>query len=508
MEVKSKNDLYVEIEQREKNGDVIYPHVFRTTKTINEFIKNYDKLMENGETLDDFIEGISGRVINIRASGKKLYFIDIMSEGIVLQVLGNMMVYGRQENFSVDFGKIKRGDIIGTIGHPHRSRVGQLSILPKCIEILAPCLRMLPTTKNDLIDKEIRYRHRYIDLICNIKQMDIYRIRSKVINYLRAYLLENNFMEVETPMMVNIHGGASAKPFKTFHNDLGMELYMRIAPELYLKRLIVGGYERVFEIGKQFRNESIDLTHNPEFTTCEFYWAYKDYEDLMRFTERLLSNMVNELFGRYEVNCVMENGETHTISYKPPFRRIDMITGLEEALGEEIPYPYDGEEANEFLSVQCNKHGVECGKPRTNVRLMDKLVGHFLESSSVQPTFIINHPEMMSPLAKTHRSRKGLTERFELFIGTHELCNAYTELNDPRIQRERFMDQIKQKNNGDLEAQPFDEEFCEALEYGMPPTAGWGIGLDRLVMFLSGNMNIKEVILFPAMRSIDRGKKI
>ena len=490
-----------ELTEREERGENNYPHIFRSTKDIPEFVTRYEGTMDNGDILDSMIEAIAGRVMSIRRSGKKLYFIDIQSEGQNVQVLGNLMHYESQDQFSTDFGRIQRGDLVGVIGHPHRSRPGELSILPKNINVLTPCLRVIPSVRNELTDKEIRYRQRYLDLICNQNVMRTFRLRSQIISFLRNFLLSRDFIEVETPMMNRIHGGASAKPFMTHHNDLKMDLFMRIAPELYLKRLIVGGFERVFEIGKQFRNESIDLTHNPEFTTCEFYWAYKDYEFLMTFTEQLLSEMVHQLFGSYEVSYSNEDGEQITLSFEVPFRRFDMISDLEKCLGETIPTPYESEETRSFLEEQCGKHEITCGAPRTNARLLDKLVGHFLETQCVQPTFIINHPIMISPLAKTHRSRPGLTERFELFVATHELCNAYTELNDPRTQRERFIDQIRQKEAGDGEAQPFDEDFCQALEYGMPPTAGWGMGLDRLTMFLTGMTSIKEVLLFPAMRN-------
>jgi len=506
------NDYYrnrlADLGRREESDEKTYPHVFRATMDIPGFVTLYEgaiyEPLDKGDILESCIVGIAGRVMSIRRSGKKLYFIDIQSEGQNVQVLGNLGHYGREECFTTDFGSIQRGDIVGVIGHPHRSRAGQLSILPKCIEVLTPCLRVIPSVRNELTDMEIRYRQRYLDLICNSKVMTTFRRRSQIINYLRSFLIRHDFMEVETPMMNQIHGGASAKPFMTHHNDLKMDLFMRIAPELYLKRLIVGGFERVFEIGKQFRNESIDLTHNPEFTTCEFYWAYKDYEFLITFTEELLSSMVNHIFGSYEVQYSDSEGNPVTISFETPFKRFDMITDLEECLGETIPVPYESDEARDFLDTQCSKHNVSCSAPRTNARLIDKLVGHFLETQCMQPTFITNHPIMLSPLAKTHRSRPELTERFELFVATHELCNAYTELNDPRTQRERFVDQLRQKEAGDGEAQPFDEDFCQALEYGLPPTAGWGMGLDRLTMFLTEMTSIKEVMLFPAMRPSDR----
>jgi lysyl-tRNA synthetase class 2 len=307
-------------------------------------------------------------------------------------------------------------------------------------------------------------------------------------------------------MMNMIPGGATARPFETFHNDLNMKLYMRIAPELYLKMLIVGGMERVFEVGKQFRNEGIDMTHNPEFTTCEFYWAYADYNDLMKFTEDFLSSMVKTITGSYKIQYHPDQDNNPEkvieIDFTPPFRRIPMMKGLEEALKMELPKGKDlaTDAAREFFDKLCVEKGVDCSHPRSTTRLIDKLAAEYLESQCQSPTFLIDHPQIMSPLAKWHRSEEGLTERFELFANFHELINAYTELNDPKVQLEAFMKQADAKAGGDIEAQFLDEGFVQALEYGLPPTAGWGMGIDRLTMLLTDTNNIKEVLLFPAMK--------
>lgn len=329
----------------------------------------------------------------------------------------------------------------------------------------------------------------------NSNNRNIFITRSKIINYIRQFLNERDFLEVDTPMMgVNV-GGANAKPFKTYHNSLSQDMYMRISPELYLKQLVVGGFNRVYEIGRQFRNEGIDLTHNPEFTTCEFYSANTDYNDLMNITEQLVSGMVFAIHGKYKI----EYGN-NTIDFTPPFRRISMISELENVLNVSIPTPYESNETNEFLKNLCDQHNVRCEEPLTTARLLDKLVGEFLEVQCLNPCFIMDHPEIMSPLAKNHRNIPGLTERFELFVMYKELCNAYTELNDPQIQRSRFIEQMKAKTQGDDEIPDIDEDFITALEYGLPPTGGWGMGIDRMVMFLTNSSNIKEVLLFPAMK--------
>lgn len=436
-----------------------------------------------------------------------------MSIGTKIQIVCQaQLVKDGSLSFEKQHENIRRGDVIGIIGHAGRtnpktraaegSEGGTVSIFASEIVLLSPCLHMLPSVKFPFADAEQRARMRYLDMLWNDRTREVLWQRSRMVRYIRDFFHERRFIEVETPMMHAIAGGATALPFITHHNDLDIDMYMRVAPELFLKKMIVGQFGKVFELGKNFRNEGVDLTHNPEFTSCEFYWAYADCYDVMNLTEELVSGLVKDLTGSYKTKFTTQHGEVYDVNWEAPWRRVEMIPELEKATGEKFP-PFEElhtDETNQFLRKVLKKMNVECTPPLTNARMIDKLTGEFIESTCVNPTFILEHPQMMSPLAKYHRSKKGLCERFEAFVCKKEICNAYTELNNPFDQRLRFEEQARQKDQGDDEAQLVDESFLNALEYGLPPTGGWGLGIDRLAMFITNNYAIREVLAFPFLR--------
>ncbi|KAK3342842.1 hypothetical protein B0H65DRAFT_469499 [Neurospora tetraspora] len=493
-----------------------YPHKFQVNYDDSNFVDEFGSL-KTGDTLPEKELRIAGRIYNIRTAGSKLIFYDIRTSADTKSIGTRMQVVCQAQlakeggvPFEKQHAHLRRGDIIGIVGFPGRTNPknlkegeqGELSVFATEVQLLSPCLHMLPSVRYPFADAEQRARMRYLDMLWNDRSRETLWQRSRMVRYIRDFFHERRFIEVETPMMHAIAGGATALPFVTHHNDLDMDMFMRVAPELFLKKMIVGQFGKVFEMGKNFRNEGIDLTHNPEFTSIEFYWAYADVYDLMSITEELVSSLVKELTGSYKTKFTNQHGETYEVNWEAPWRRVEMIPALEEATGEKFP-PYDQlhtDETNAFLQKICKKMNVECPPPLTNARMIDKLTGEFIEETCINPTFILEHPQMMSPLAKYHRSKNGLCERFEAFVCKKEIANAYTELNNPFDQRLRFEEQARQKDQGDDEAQLVDESFLNALEYGLPPTGGWGLGIDRLAMFLTDNYSIREVLAFPFLR--------
>ena len=462
-----------------------YSNKFSCSHSIQDYICKYDEITKNGDKLVEEKCKLAGRVMSVRKAGKKLIFYTIKSNNRKLQVMANCSLYKSEKDFYSDVDKIKRGDHIGVTGFAAKSKVGELSIIPYELELLAPCTRVIP---EQLENKELRDRQRYLDTIVNKSSYEKMLLPTKLNSIIRDFFNKENFNEVSTPILSTVASGAAAKPFQTFQNDLKMNLYNRVSPELRLKEMLVGGFDRVFEIGKVFRNESADKSHNPEFTICEAYKAYSDYHDLMHMTEELFSRIFKELRPKY--NLVT------------PFERIDMIPELEKQMGVKLPDPQElhTEDSKTKLLEICQTHSVSCPEPQTTSRMLDKLCDHFIVKNLTKPTFITNHPHVMSPLAKESTDRPGIAERFELYMEGMELVNCYTEQNDPQVQSEMFLRQVEMKELGDEEAVKHDEEFCVALEYGLPPCAGWGLGVDRLLMLLTDSKSIRDVLYKPLMK--------
>jgi lysyl-tRNA synthetase class 2 len=473
-----------------------YPHRFSITVSVEKFRAAYHHLQN--EEIDTKIEILAGRVTAVRISGANLAFIDIEYDNFNVQILARSNNYLQRNNFVRDTANICRGDIIGAMGCATRSRRGELSLLASQITFLAPCLHILPTDRNN-IETGVRFGQRYLDLIVNSENRIIIKTIAKVKSFIRGFLDTKDFVEVDTPIISTKVGGANARPFTTHHNDSGKSMYLRIAPELYLKQLIMGGLPKIYEMGKQFRNEGVDSTHNPEFTSIEIYQAFADYTTMMDMTENLISELVYNICGSYQIKFTTDD-ITHEINFKRPFARINLIEDLQAKAGFTFEPEHlanlSSEQTRLFLVEVCNKNSIECAEPKTTFRLLDKLIGHYLEPLCINPTFIVGHPQIMSPLAKYDQQNPQLTERFELFICGKEYANAYTELNDPVIQEACFATQSADSQKGDPEAQIPDQDYVKALEYGMPPTGGLGIGIDRLLMLLTNQSNIREVITF------------
>jgi lysyl-tRNA synthetase, class II len=470
-----------------------YPHRFERSVTVSDLVG------ANGETAGPELEATrvdvvtSGRVLGIRSFGKANFLV--LSDG-----RSKVQTYVRKDSLSERdfhiFQLLDIGDVIGVDGHLFRTRTNELTIWASKVEFLAKCHLPLPEKWHGLTDVEIRYRQRYLDLIVNPEARGVFEVRSRVVSALRAFLNARNYLEVETPMMHPVAGGAMARPFTTHHNALDLDLFLRIAPELYLKRLVVGGLERVYEINRNFRNEGISTRHNPEFTMLEFYQAYSDYQDLMTMTEEMVSSVAQSAVGTDQLQY-----EGDTISLRAPYARVSLRQGVIDAaarLGVAVVESdlRDPDKARQLASRLDVHVDAKNGAGKITTSIFETLV----EGSLVQPTFVYDFPTEVSPLSKQRADDPDTVERFELYIGKMEIANAFSELNDPLEQRRRFEQQLLEKAQGDQEAHAMDEDYVRALEYGLPPTAGEGVGVDRLVMLLTGSRSIRDVILFPHMR--------
>ena len=483
-------------------GVPAYPHRFDCTDTPSAIVAAHGDT--SGADLDtaQITNATAGRILIVRSFGKARFFV--ISDGV-----SRLQVYVRQDALSERDFKIAAlldiGDLIGVDGRLFRTRTDELTVWAARIELLAKCFAPLPEKWHGLKDVETRYRQRYVDLIVNPAARRVFEVRARVLPTIRAFLLDRGYLEVETPMMQPVAGGALARPFVTHHNAQDLRLYLRVAPELYLKRLVVGGIERVFELNRNFRNEGISTQHNPEFTMLEFYQAYSDYRDLMGMTEQLLASVAHEAIGGDEVHF---GGQT--VSFRPPYPRVSLRQAVREAVRAKL-----GVEVSEAdlrtrktaaaLAVRVGLDpGSDQGAGKITMEIFDALCEHTL----VQPTIIHDFPTEVSPLSKQCADDPDTVERFELYVAGMELANAFSELNDPVEQRRRFEAQLTDREGGDLEAHEMDEDYIRALEYGLPPTAGEGLGIDRLVMVLTDSPSIRDVILFPLMRPKEVGPEV
>jgi lysyl-tRNA synthetase, class II len=473
-------------------------------KGFEPYAYSYDLDSDSKDIKDNFKDDekrnvkIAGRIMAIRRMGKAS-FVHIQDDK------GRIQIYLRKDDLFESYSAFKLmdiGDIIGIEGYTFKTKTGEISVHATSLTLLSKSLRPLPIPKetvdeqgnkvvhDQFADKELRYRQRYVDLVVNPQIKDTFIKRSKILSSMRKFLDEHNILEVETPILQPLYGGAAAKPFITHHNALDKDFYLRIADELYLKRLIVGGINGVYEISKDFRNEGMDRTHNPEFTMMEMYVPYKDYEWMMNFFEQMIFKICTDVFNT--LDFVYEDKE---ISFQSPWKRISMIEAIEEKTGVNVISA-----SIDKLRETAKKLRVDITNIETKGKLIDEIFSAAIQPQLIQPTFIVDYPLELSPLAKKHRSKKDVVERFEVYVGGKEICNAFSELNDPMDQRQRFTEQTKMREAGDEEAHQIDEDFLRALEYGMPPTAGLGTGIDRLVMTLTNQSSIRDVIFFPQMK--------
>ena len=471
-----------------ETGVELYPHRYEMSHTIEEIVQKYGDFSSQQLEKETIEVKTCGRIMSLRPHGKA-GFAHLAGSGEKLQVYFRENKLG-EKGFSL-YKLLDIGDIIGVKGHLFRTRTGELTVIAEELSFLAKALRPLPEKWHGLSDVEIRYRQRYLDLIMNPDVRKKFIIRSQLIQGFRNYLNHHGFIEVETPMMQPLAGGATARPFETFHNALGMNLYLRIAPELYLKRLTVGGLDKVYEINRNFRNEGIDKMHNPEFTMLEFYWAYSDYNDVMEFTEQMLLEITQKVLGGSKFTY---NGKK--IDMKPPWQRIRLKDAIAQRANIKVE---ELDDANRVANL-AEKLGIKAEEYTSPGKLLAEIFENLVQPYLIEPTFLVDYPLDISPLSKSKKDDPNIVERFEIFIGGLEIANGFSELNDPEDQRRRFEQQMQQKKKGDIEAHEMDEDYVRALEYGMPPTGGEGIGIDRMTMLFTDSQSIREVILFPQLR--------
>lgn len=469
-----------------KEGINPYPYSFDKNKKISELFAEYSEILQAGDKREATSFSIAGRLMTKRPMGKAAFFN-------VLDQTGSIQCYLKvdelRESDKKSFELLDLGDIVGVSGYIFKSQKGELSLYCQTFQILTKTLEPLPEKFHGIQDIEIKYRHRHLDLIVDMDSRKVFETRTKIIKEVRNFLDSRGFLEVETPVLQPIYGGAAAHPFTTHHRALDMKLYMKISPELYLKRLIVGGFEKVYEIGKNFRNEGIDRSHNPEFTMLEFYEAYTDYNYQMNQFEELISSLAKKITGDYKVKF-----QDQVIDFTPPWRRLTVFDGIKEFAKVD-----PNEISDEELFAKCNQLGAGMQKPKTRGEMLMSLFELTAEEHLIQPTFVMDHPVEISPLTKIHRSDSRLVERFEPFAAGMEIGNSYSELNDPEEQRARLKDQEAQRGSNE-EAHPMDEDFLHAIETGMPPTGGVGIGLERIIMILTDRPSIRDIIFFPTMK--------